>query len=112
MGQFNFVRDEQFDLTPFTSGGSHRLSLSVCFAADMSGFAGFWIPMVKHGRAWNGFGELNPFKKPFFAFAEGSLFERMPEAGFVLRNIPSNPRIVQVGWPLTIPVTMEEQHAD
>lgn len=68
--------------------------------------------MVKHGRAWNGFGERNPFKKPFFAFAEGSLFSGMPDSGYLLRNIHSDPRIVQVGWPLTIPVTLEEYYAD
>ncbi|MBC2710647.1 MAG: hypothetical protein HGJ94_06510 [Desulfosarcina sp.] len=112
MGQFSFSRDESFDTAPFNGEGTHRLSLSVCAAPDLAGFEGYWIPMVKHGRAWSGFGEPNPFKKPFFAFTEGSLFRRMPDTGYLLRNIHSDQRIVQIGWPLTIPVTLEGHHAD
>nr|WP_152971913.1 hypothetical protein [Desulfatitalea tepidiphila] len=111
-GQFKFERDNTFDPAPFLAEGTHRLSLSVCAAMDMRSFEGYWIPFVKHGRAWNGFGESNPYKKPFMAFAEGSLFKRMPKSGYLLRNIHSDPGIVQVCWPLTIPVTLEENHAD
>jgi CRISPR/Cas system CSM-associated protein Csm4 (group 5 of RAMP superfamily) len=78
----------------------------------MTVFDGIWTPFVKHGRAWSGFGEKNPFKKPFLAFAEGSLFSRMPKKGYVLRNIHSDPKLVQIGWPLTIPVTLEGHHAN
>lgn len=112
MGQFDLVRDEHFDGTVFDIEGSHRLSLSVCASDQLTDFEGYWLPMVKHGRAWSGFGESNPFKKPFFTFAEGSLFRRMPDNGYLLRNIHSNSRIVQVGWPLTIPIILEEDHAD
>ena len=107
MGQFSFYRDNEFDPLNFDIPGTHRLSLSVCTASDLSEFKGYWIPMVKHGRAWSGFGETNPFKKPFFAFAEGSLFRKMPHQGYLLRNIHSDSKIVQIGWPLTIPVTLE-----
>lgn len=110
-GHFSFRRDERFDATPFGGSGSHRLSLSVCAAEALNEFEGYWAPFVKHGRAWSGFGEKNPFKKPFLAFAEGSLFSRMPQRGYVLRNIHSDPRIVQIGRPLTIPVTLEGHHA-
>lgn len=111
-GHFSFQRDVAFDPAPFGANGSHRLSLSVCAAADLSGFAGYWNPFVKHGRAWSGFGEKNPFKKPFFAFAEGSVFARMPQGGYLLNNIHSDNELVQIGWPLTIPVTLEGHHAD
>lgn len=111
-GHFSFKRDDDFDAAPFSVASSHRLSLSVCAAAELSGFAGYWSPFVKHGRAWSGFGEKNPFKKPFFAFAEGSLFSQMPPGGYLLRNIHSNTSLVQIGWPLTIPVTLEGHHAD
>jgi CRISPR-associated protein Csm4 len=111
-GHFCFKRDESFDPVPFGANGSHHLSLSVCVATDMSSFAGYWTPFVKHGRAWSGFSEKNPFKKPFFAFSEGSLFSRMPQGGYLLRNIHSDPKLVQIGWPLTIPVTLEGHHAD
>ncbi|MDT8405449.1 type III-A CRISPR-associated RAMP protein Csm4 [Sulfuriflexus sp.] len=111
-GHFRFERDSNFDAGPFAMQGSHRLSLSVCANPDMREFAGNWTPFVKHGRAWSGFGERNPFKKPFFAFAEGSLFSTMPRSGYLLRNIHSDPKLVQIGWPLTIPVTLEGHHAD
>lgn len=110
-GQFRYQRDKGFDPAPFDAPGSHRLCLSVCAASDLTGFDGYWTPMVKHGRAWSGFGERNPFKKPFFAFAEGSLFRKMPESGYLLRQIHSDSRLVQIGWPLTIPVTLEGHHA-
>lgn len=111
-GHFSFERDAAFDPVPFERQSSHRLSLSVCVSADLSQFGGYWEPFVKHGRTWSGFGETNPFKKPFFAFAEGSVFSRMPSEGYLLREIHSDPKIVQVGWPLTIPITLEEDHAD
>jgi CRISPR-associated protein Csm4 len=101
-----------FDAKTFDIEGTSQLSLSVCAASDLSEFKGYWIPMVKHGRAWSGFGETNPFKKPFFAFAEGSLFRKMPCKGYLLRNIHSDSKIVQIGWPLTIPVTLGGYHAD
>lgn len=110
-GQFSFERDMEFDAGIFAGEGSYQLSLSVCAAQDSRGFAGYWQPMVKHGRAWSGFGENNPFKKPFFAFVEGSLFRSMPADSYLLRNVHSNPEIVQVTWPLTIPVTLEAEHA-
>ena len=112
MGHFRFWRDASFDADTFNIEGTHRLSLSVCTAATLSEFEGYWHPMVKRGRAWSGFGQSNPYKKPFFAFAEGSLFRKMPEQGYLLRNIHSDGKIVQVGWPLTIPVTLEGYHAD
>jgi len=111
-GHFSFQRDDVFDPAPFAMEGSHRLSLSVCAATDTIAFSGYWTPFVKHGRTWSGFGERNPFKKPFFAFAEGSLFSAMPKSGYLLRNIHSNPSLVQIGWPLTIPVTLEGHYAD
>ncbi len=111
-GHFSFQRDAGFDPGPFAKEGSHRLSLSVCAASDTRAFSGYWTPFVKHGRAWSGFGEHNPFKKPFFAFAEGSLFASMPDSGYLLRNVHSDPKLVQIGWPLTIPVTLEGHHAD
>lgn len=109
-GHFRFKRDQCFDPVPFSGKGSHRLSLSVCATEKLKEFEGFWIPFVKHGRTWSGFGEKNPFKKPFLAFAEGSLFSRMPADGYVLRNIHTNQSLVQIGWPLTIPVTLEGHH--
>lgn len=111
-GQFDFERDEAFDPGSLTETGSHQLCLSLCSAANQEAFEGFWVPVVKHGRTWSGHGERNPFKKPFLAYGEGSVFEGLPEGGYLLRDIHSNPEIVQVTWPVTIPVTLESHHAD
>lgn len=100
-------REEAHSLAKIT--GSHHLLLSVCSASSLAGFAGFYAPFVKHGRAWSGFGQKNPFKKPFVAFAEGSVFKRLPASGFVLRDIHSDPSIVQIVWPLTISCRLEDE---
>jgi CRISPR-associated protein Csm4 len=106
-GHFAYERDETFDPAPFGREGNAHLSLSVCSATDLSGFSGSYDFFAKYGKAWSGFGERNPFKKPFAAFAEGAVFTRMPANGYVLRNIHPNPSIVQVVQPLTLPVTLE-----
>ena len=106
-GQFNWQRDRDFDPGMFQGTGSWRLNLSVCSCRELAGFEGYYTPFVKLGKAWSGFGEGNPFKKPFLAFAEGSLFKTMPEAGYLLSHIHSNPKIVQVTWPLTLALELE-----
>lgn len=111
-GQFSFTRDDAFDPAPFQAETSHQLCLSVCAAQDMTAFSGYWNTMVKHGRTWSGFGQIHPFKKPFFAFTEGSLFHRMPDKGYLIRDIHSDRQVVQICWPLTIPVTLETHNAD
>ncbi len=107
-GQFSFVVDESFDDTMFNHQGNAEMSLSVCMAVETDQFSGTWNLFTKLGKVWNGFGETNPFKKPFIAFTEGSVFTRMPVSNFVLRNIHSNPDYVQIGLPLTLPLTLEE----
>jgi CRISPR-associated protein Csm4 len=109
-GQFEFSRDESFDPEQWPQTGNARLLLSLTAAENMQAFFGSYQPQVKRGRAWSGFGEQNPFKKPFLALSEGSVLTAMPEEGFVLRNIHSNPDIVQVLWPLTLPLTLEVAH--
>lgn len=106
-GHFSFVRDEHFDDAPFCREGNACLSLSICSAENMSGFSGHYDIFAKYGRAWSGFGERNPYKKPFVAFAEGAVFTHVPTSGFVLRGIHPNPSIVQVVQPLTLPVRLE-----
>lgn len=106
-GYFSYKRDESFVSTPFSGEGNAMLSLSVCSATDLSGFTGSYDIFAKYGRAWSGFGERNPYKKPFAAFAEGAVFTQMPTSGYVLRGIHSNPSIVQVVQPLTLPVRVE-----
>jgi CRISPR-associated protein Csm4 len=111
-GQFAFELDAGFDSAAWNGNGGQRLSLSLCSASNLEAFEGTWKPEVKHGRTWSGHGEQNPFKKPFFAFTEGSIFRRMPKTGYLLRGIHSNPGIVQVTWPVTVPVKVEDRHAD
>lgn len=106
-GHFSYERDDSFDPAPFSRGGNAMLSLSVCSATDLSSFTGSYDLFAKYGRVWSGFGERNPYKKPFAAFSEGAVFTRMPTTDYVLRGIHPNPSIVQVVQPLTLPVRVE-----
>jgi len=107
-GQFEFSVDEGFDDAIFHHQGNAGMSLSVCIAEETSQFSGTWNLFTKLGKVWNGFGEINPFKKPFIAFTEGSVFTAMPDSSYVLTNIHSNPDYVQIGLPLMLPLTLEE----
>ncbi|MEA3465352.1 MAG: hypothetical protein U9R29_05015 [Thermodesulfobacteriota bacterium] len=107
-GQFDFEIDESFDSAMFHYQGNAEMNLSVCMALETDQFAGTWNLFTKLAKVWNGFGETNPFKKPFIAFTEGSVFTHMPNSDFVLRNIHSNSDYVQIGLPLTLPLTLEE----
>lgn len=107
-GHFDWQRDQDFDPGMFEGPGSWSLNLSVCSCRDLADFEGYYAPFVKLGKAWSGFGERNPFKKPFLAFAEGSIFKAMPRSGYLLTSIHSDPKIVQVTWPLTLALELEE----
>ncbi|MCK5826061.1 MAG: hypothetical protein KAG93_03440 [Desulfuromusa sp.] len=107
-GQFSFEIDESFDAALFNHQGNAEMNLSVCMATETDQFIGTWNLFTKLGKVWNGFGETNPFKKPFIAFTEGSVFTRMADSNYVLRDIHSNPDYVQIGLPLTLPLTLEE----
>ena len=109
-GQFSWEKDLAFDGGSVQHEGNAWVNLSLMSCDDLSSVKGCYSPMVKHGRTWSGFGERNPFKKPFLAFAEGSLFTKLPQSGYVLRNIHSDPDIVQVTWPLFFPVMLEGTH--
>lgn len=109
-GQFHFSRDESFDPSNWPAQGNARLLLSLAAAESMRDVAGYWSPQVKRGKAWSGFGERNPFKKPFLALCEGSVLTALPESGYLLRNLHSNPEVVQVLWPLTLPLQLEVSH--
>jgi len=106
-GHFTFRRDENFATDCWPQQGNARLLLSLVANENMADFAGYYQPQVKHGRAWSGFGEKNPFKKPFMAITEGAVLTRLPQSGYVLRNIHSNPDIVQITWPLTMNLQLE-----
>lgn len=107
-GQFNFTLDKTFDDAIFNYQGNAEMNLSVCMAEETDQFVGTWSLFTKLGKVWNGFGETNPFKKPFIAFSEGSVFTQMANSHYVLNNIHSNPNYVQIGLPLTLPLTLEE----
>ncbi len=111
-GQFRFVRDADFDPLAWPQQGNAQLLLSLTAAETMTHIAGSYNVTVKHGRAWSGFGERNPFKKPFLALTEGAVMTGLPDRGFLLRNIHSNPDLVQVLWPVTLSVQLEVDNAD
>ncbi|MCF6265490.1 MAG: hypothetical protein L3J57_02970 [Desulfuromusa sp.] len=107
-GQFEFAKDEAFDDTMFNHQGNAVMNLSVCIAEETEQFSGTWNLFTKLGKVWSGFGETNPFKKPLIAFTEGSVFTRMPESSYVVQNIHSDEKYVQIGLPLVLPFTLEE----
>lgn len=110
-GALDFALDETFEPTSLLGEGSHVLCLSVLSGPDLSMLRGHWEAFVKFGKVYNGFGQNNPFKKPFLALAEGAVLEPLSEAGFVLDDIHPDPEIIQITWPLTIPLTLAREEA-
>ncbi|WP_155887711.1 type III-A CRISPR-associated RAMP protein Csm4 [Paucidesulfovibrio longus] len=110
-GWFTFERDDTFDPSRLKGLGTHRMTLSVLSAMDMSEAKGWYRVFAKSGRVWGALGEGNPFKKTFLAMAEGSVFESLPDRGYVLRGLHPNPKVVQVTWPVTIAFTLATQEA-
>lgn len=111
-GHFSWDRDATEKISDWPTAGNARLLLSLTSVENFTPLRGFWKPEVKHGRAWSGFGEKNPFKKPFLALSEGALLTAMPDSGYLLRNVHSNPDLVQILWPVSLPVILEGHHAD
>ncbi len=74
---------------------------SVCASPDMSALNGYWRLEVKRGKTGPGY--ANPFKKPFLMLQEGSLLQSRLEGPFVLANINSDSRVVQILQPLALP---------
>ena len=110
-GWFDIERDMSFDAAHLKGTGTHRMSLSVLSAQDMSEVRGWYRTFPKTGRTWDGFGERNPFKKTFLAFEEGAVLEKLPSKGYVLHGIHADPKVVQVTWPLTIALTLQTTEA-
>jgi CRISPR-associated protein Csm4 len=98
--------DDVSDL--FRAEGTHSMLLSVFSASDLSGTQGYYKPFVKRGRVWEP-GGRTPLKKPILAFEEGSVLSGFPRGSYVLRNIHSDERVVQIMWPLGLPCTIEEE---
>ncbi len=105
-GHFSWRRDEAFSPGELLCSGDHDMTLSALSAEDLSKVSGYYKTFTKYGKVWNGFGERNPFKKPFLAFSEGSVFSARPDSGYVLHNIHSDPKVVQVLWPVTLAFTL------
>lgn len=104
-GWFDFTRDEAFTPGELDGSGSHRMSLSVLSAMNLSEASGWYRVFAKSGRAGGALGQANPFKKTFLAMEEGSVFKSLPASGYVLRGLHPDSRVVQVTWPLTIAFT-------
>ena len=111
-GHFTWLRDMDFDPTLLErSRRSHLMSLSVLSAENLSAMRGWYGVFSKLGKVWDGFGEKNPFKKPFLAVSEGGVFESLPSAGYVLRGLHPDPKVAQILCPLTIPLTVRSTEA-
>lgn len=109
-GMFEIVRDTNFDPYDIENPeGNYLLNLSVFSTTEMRAWDGTYALMTKYGKVWNGFGETNPFKKPFLAFKEGAVFKKreIDLGTCVLRNIHSNKDIIQCTLPLMVPFCWE-----
>ncbi|MCF8030551.1 MAG: hypothetical protein K9K39_06620 [Desulfohalobiaceae bacterium] len=106
-GQMDYRRLEEDVSDLFETRGTHSMLVSVFSASDLSGISGYYRPFVKRGRAWEPRDNV-PFKKPILAFEEGSVLSGFPRQSYVLRNIHSDERVVQVMWPLGMPCAIKE----
>ena len=105
-GFFKWERDGTFAPGDLFGRGDHYMNLSVFSAKDLSSVSGTYEVFTKYGKVWNGFGENNPFKRPFLAFREGSVFTSYPLQGSSLTDIHSNPSIIHCTVPLMIRFNM------
>lgn len=110
-GWFDFTRDEAFAPGELDGDGSHRMSLSVFSAMDLSAVSGWYRVFAKSGRVWGALGKNNPFKQAFLAMEEGSVFESLPTGGYLLQGLHPDPRIVQVAHPLCLAFTPAKEVA-
>lgn len=101
-GFFKWERDDTFAPGDLFGKGDHSMNLSVFSAKDLSSVSGTYEVFTKYGKVWNGFGENNPFKRPFLAFKEGSVFTSYPLRGSALTDVHSNPSIIHCTVPLMI----------
>ena len=104
-GAFTFERDQSFDEMQLEASGTHKMCLSVFSAMNLTDLVGTYRVFAKSGRVGGALGAVNPFKRTFLAMEEGSVFERMPNAGFLLKDLHPDKRIVQVTYPLCIAFT-------
>ena len=109
-GQFAIARDVDFKSELFAINGDCFLNLSVYSTPDLQGIRGSYNLFTKYGKVWNGFGQTNPYKKPFLAFTEGSVFTASPPESGVLRGIHADQRIVQILCPLVMPCRLGGEH--
>ncbi|RRD69419.1 MULTISPECIES: type III-A CRISPR-associated RAMP protein Csm4 [unclassified Desulfovibrio] len=103
-GRFAVDRD---DLPAVECTGESALLLSVCAAPDMAGTSGWYTVEIKRGKL--GPGPFSPFKSPVLLLQEGSVLRTLPQGPYVLENIHSNPAIVQITHPLTLPCSIREE---
>lgn len=101
-GFFKLERDDTFVPGNLFGKGDHSMNLSVFSAKNLSSVSGTYEVFTKYGKVWNGFGENNPFKRPFLAFKEGSVFTSYPLRGSALTDVHSNPSIIHCTVPLMI----------
>lgn len=124
MGQLGYGRDsstgkgifsveEDADFRAAQPDLPHKLLLSVFSAENLHGLQGWYATEVKTGKAGPAFCNGNPFKSPFLCIQEGALLTAVPEGPYVLHGLHSNPAIVQIVPPLTLPCRLAEgeEHA-
>lgn len=111
-GKGVFSIEEDTDFRPSASNLPHGLLISMLSAGDLSGLKGWYSTEVKTGKAGPAFCKGNPFKSPFLCVQEGAVLTDLPKGPFILRGIHTDPAIVQITQPLTLPCRLMEAQED
>tara|TARA_B100001971_G_scaffold198085_1_gene207419 strand:- start:2092 stop:3093 length:1002 start_codon:yes stop_codon:yes gene_type:complete len=127
MGQFGFGRDASTGKGHFSLEGPEdasellklddadaKMTVSTCATKIPEQVNGWYHIKPKFGKAWNGFGETRPFKKPLLMFESGSVFTNYPEPlghGILTGVHRSNPDILQYTTALLLPTKLDLQVA-
>lgn len=110
-GLFEAILDKDFKEDEFRlENADAMLLLSVCASTRMEGVDGWYKMEIKRGKTGPGYG--NPFKRPFLMLSEGSVLRNEPGVAYVLRGINSDPRVVQILAPLSLPCRLSEESRD
>ncbi len=121
VGKGRFEVQNVEDVTAFFADdakATHYMSLSVFATEDCHDIDGYYKIFTKRGRTWVGKSTASPFKKPFLAFEEGSLFRNVARPSQsrpdmfrhgVLSNIHVDAQVVQLCHALTLPCVLREE---
>lgn len=100
-GQFDIELDRAFQPEAFeVDKANAQMLCSTCAAPDLASLQGYYKFEVKRGKTGPGYS--NPFKKPFLMLQEGAVLQSLPQGPFVLQNLNTDKRVIQILTPLAL----------